>query len=235
LHFKSVGHLRAVESFNRKRDLQNFTETSLKSGENFMMLDLEGNIIPSATKEKMMILLEISYIIFCFDEKGELQFLKSHNSLVQPGDKMSDYEESLVKMLNFTMAHRHGLSFKTCENNGVSAKEAWNLFKSDFEAYNVKKILSKGVGMEKMFISGCQFQKNFLSERLASGKLPIIDLHDLFHVKSISDQELVDNPNCGNHLPDVTTKRPLHCSLGEVHVYLRQLHTFLQSCKNISE
>ena len=65
-------------------------------------------------------------------------------------------------------------------------------------------------------------------------KIPhfVLDLHDMFKVEKISNEELVKYPNCGNHLPDTVTKELLHCSFAEVHCYFNQ---FVNHLKNLNK
>ena len=234
-HLSSDQHRDTLLEIKRQKDLSWFVSDEAKSGQHFMVLDLEGNIVyvypKTPTEDKMMILLEISYLIFTYNSTTQsFEVVRTYNTLVQAGDKRKDYDPSLLHLLNKTMAHKHGISFTLCEEKGVPVQQAWSTFQEDINKYGCKRILAKGAGMEKMFVEGCQFQKNFTADKLfESLDYFVLDLEHLFKVEKISTEELTSYPNCGNHLVDVVTKELLHCSLAEVHCYYYQLIKHLKN------
>lgn len=233
-HLSSDLHEKGLFEWNRQKDLKLLVDRTVRSGQHFMILDLEGNIIPvlpkTPSEDMMMILLEISYLIFKFDsESKEFQIVHTFNSLVKAGDKKKDYDPSLLQLLNFTMAHKHGLSFTTCQEKGIVIQQAWKSFKEDMDKYECQRILAKGAGMERMFVQGCRLQHGFTADGFDNLNHLVLDLDDIFKVEKISHEELMKYRNCGNHLPDVKTKQLLHCSLAEVYCYFHQLEKYINS------
>lgn len=212
-HIRKPDHFQNVEKFNHQQLLLDFRTNGFKTGEKFMILDLEGNM----RDKQSMILLEISYVIFHFDnESQELKIHKYYNSLVKPG-KISDYPE-MHSLIMFTIHHKHGLPFSKCQEHGQDFEVVYQEFKSDLQ--NCKYVIAKGIGMENIFLKGCGIQ---FGNQTDSFDVKIFELEHVLNEKiHVNDMGLEKYPSCGHHIP-AQDGEVLHCSLSEVHLFFKLL------------
>jgi hypothetical protein len=232
-HINKSQHYENVQKFEHKQKVKSFIENEIKDGCNYMILDLEGHVLPKDCSEKScMIILEISYLIFTYNSTSQFEILHTFNSLVKPGKKMDYFTKypSMKNPIKITMEKVHGLSFTTCDQEGLTPNDMWQNFVNDVKKYDCKYIMSKGSSMEQNFVNGPTFQINELEFTPSNPLgLTVMDLSEMFNIKPISGENLNTFPNCGHHLPNLFTNEPNHCSLSEIYCYYQQLISYVSS------